>query len=336
MNMRRLLGYVAVALMLLSCGNEGGRFRLEGRLRNMNYGEFWVYSPDEGFDGIDTIKVRNSRFAYEWDLRQPATLVVIFPNYSEQPVFAEPGATVNIKGDATHLKELTISGTDDNKEMTKLRMNLNKLMPPEIPGAVETFIREHPASVVGRYLVSRYFILSADADYRKAAKLVGLMLNEDPKNVHLLRMKEKLSKVQGGSMKSKCPAFNTVDVKGTKVTEKVLNGEVNVVTAWASWSYRSNDQQRRLRLLKKKHGDKLAALSICLDGRPADCKERILRDSIRWPNVCDGQLWNTPLLAKFGLADVPDNVVMDGKGRVVARSLEPKELEEKIEAMLKD
>jgi len=41
-------------------------------------------------------------------------------------------------------------------------------------------------------------------------------------------------------------------------------------------------------------------------------------------------------LAKFGLADVPDNVVMDGKGRVVARSLEPKELEEKIEAMLKD
>ena len=46
-------------LLLASCGAESGKFRLEGRLRNMNQGEFWVFSPDGAIDGINTIKVRD-------------------------------------------------------------------------------------------------------------------------------------------------------------------------------------------------------------------------------------------------------------------------------------
>ena len=91
-------------LFLTSCGVDSDRFRLEGRLRNMNQGEFWVYSMDGDMDGIDTIPVREGRFSYEMPLRSPSTLIVIFPNYSEQPVFAEPGEVVKIKGDASHLR----------------------------------------------------------------------------------------------------------------------------------------------------------------------------------------------------------------------------------------
>ena len=127
------------ALLLTACGVDSEKFRIEGRLRNINQGEFWVYSPDGGIDGMDTMQVRNGRFSYETTLRIPATFVIVFPNYSEQPVFAEPGEKVEIKGDATHLKEMLIKGTDDNDDMTKLRMELNRLMPPEIPGAVAAF-----------------------------------------------------------------------------------------------------------------------------------------------------------------------------------------------------
>ena len=96
--------------MMVACGTESGKFRLEGRLRNINQGEFWVYSLDGGLVGIDTIPVRNGRFAYEMDLYDQSTLMLVFPNYSEQPVFAKSGATVTIKGDATHMKEMIIEG----------------------------------------------------------------------------------------------------------------------------------------------------------------------------------------------------------------------------------
>jgi hypothetical protein len=331
----RLLAFLATALLLCSCSSDSGRFRIEGRLRNMNFGEFWVYSPDGGFEGIDTIKVRNSRFEYEWNLQRPATLVVIFPNFSEQPVFAEPHATVEMKGDATHLKELTIEGTDDNEEMTKLRMNLNKLMPPEIPAAVAAFVSEHPTSPVSRYLLYRYFEQPREADYATAAKLAVLLMNADPQNEHLKKRRNQFINLQHGALKSKCPPFTVTDVKGRRVTEKIFSGKVSVVTAWASWSYRSTDQQRRLQMLKEDYGDDLAVLSICVDGRPDDCKNRVERDSLKWSTICDGRMWDTPLLARFGMADVPANVVIDRKGRVVARNLEPRALEDKLKAMLK-
>ena len=112
--MKRLLPFYLFTLLLLSCGVDGDKFRLEGRLRNMHMGEFWVYSTDGVINGIDTISVREGRFAYEVELRSPTTLIVIFPNYSEQPVFAKPGEVVEIKGDASHMREMVINGTDDN------------------------------------------------------------------------------------------------------------------------------------------------------------------------------------------------------------------------------
>lgn len=333
----RYVAFLLVAMLLTACGGDSGKFKLEGRLRNINQGEFWVYSTDGGIAGFDTIAVRNGRFSYEIELRSPSTLVVVFPNYSEQPVFAEPGENVHIKGDATHLKEMIIEGTVDNEYMTELRMELNETAPPDIPKVVSAYIREHLESPTSLYLLNRYFLLTRTPDYQQALKLVDLMLKERPDNGELIELQKQLKALQGGALKSKLPAFTATDVKGGKVTEKALKAKLNVVSVWASWSYSSTDQQRRLKTLKDKYGDKLGIVSICIDGRPADCKQRVQRDSLKWSTVCDGRMWNTPLLAKFGLADVPANLIIDEKGVVIERNLQPQKLEERVnDLMLKN
>ena len=333
----RYVAFLLVAMLLTACGGDSGKFKLEGRLRNINQGEFWVYSTDGGIAGFDTIAVRNGRFSYEIELRSPSTLVVVFPNYSEQPVFAEPGENVHIKGDATHLKEMIIEGTDDNEYMTELRMELNETAPPDVPKVVSAYIREHLESPASIYLLNRYFLLTRTPDYQQALKLVDLMLKERPDNGELIELQKQLKALQGGALKSKLPAFTATDVKGGKVTEKALKAKLNVVSVWASWSYSSTDQQRRLKTLKDKYGDKLGIVSICIDGRPADCKQRVQRDSLKWSTVCDGRMWNTPLLAKFGLADVPANLIIDEKGVVIERNLQPQKLEERVnDLMLKN
>ena len=333
----RYVAFLLVALLLTACGGDSGKFKLEGRLRNINQGEFWVYSTDGGIAGFDTIAVRNGRFSYEIELRTPTTLVVVFPNYSEQPVFAEPGEKVHIKGDATHLKEMIIEGTDDNERMTELRMELNETAPPDIPKVVSNYIREHLESPASIYLLNRYFLLTSTPDYLQALKLVDLMLKETPDNGQLIALQKQLKNLQGGALKSKLSAFTATDVKGGKVTEKALKAKLNVVYVWATWSYSSIEQQNRLRMLKKKYGDKLGLLGICLDGRPAACKLLVERDSLKWSNVCDGRMWDTPLLAKFGLADVPANLIIDEKGVVIERNLLPQKLEERVnELMLKN
>ena len=333
--MKQLLGLFLAGVLLASCGVDSERFRIEGRLRNINQGEFWVYSPYGGIDGIDTMQVRNGRFSYETTLRVPAVFIIVFPNYSEQPVFAEPGEKVEIKGDATHLKEMVIKGTDDNDDMTRLRMELNRLMPPEIPEAVAAYIRKHPDSHISMYLLQRYFILDANPDYKKAYELVTLMAKEQPDNGQLTKWKKDLEGLRQGMIKGRLPSFSATDVKGRSVSQSDLKAKVNVVSVWASWNFQSLDIQRRLLKQKKEYGSQLGVLSICLDGSPADCKKRVERDSIPWKTVCDGQVWQTPLLTKLGLADVPSNMLIDQQGIIKARDLNPQKIEEEINKLMK-
>jgi hypothetical protein len=58
------------------------------------------------------------------------------------------------------------------------------------------------------------------------------------------------------------------------------------------------------------------------------------RDSVKWSTICDGRMWNTPLLAKFGLADVPANLIADEKGTIVERNLQPQKMEEQIDQLM--
>lgn len=122
---RGLKGSLILSMLILlsSCGGRSGHFRIEGRFRSFNQGEFYIYNSTSAAVDIDTIKVSDGRFAYEIPLEEKATFLIVFPNYSEQVVFGEPGATVKIKGDASHLKEMEITGTGDNKQMTNFRLN---------------------------------------------------------------------------------------------------------------------------------------------------------------------------------------------------------------------
>ena len=320
-------------MLLTGCGVDGDRFRLEGRFRNMNQGEFWVYCMDGGANGVDTIQVRNGRFAYETTLRTPSTFVIIFPNFSELPVFAIPGKTVTLKGDVSHLKEIAINGTDANDDMTKLRMELNKLMPPEVPGAIERFIKENPESQACSYLLQHYFLQVPEPEYKKAYELVGVMLKENPEDGILMRWQKELKALRNDMRNGKVPAFSATDVKGRSVSQNDLKSKVNVLTVWASLNFQSIDTQRRLQPLKKTYGDKLSIVSVCLDGDIKDCKKRIERDSIQWKNICDGRMWQSPVLAKLGVGSLPANWIVNDKGVIIEHNLDPHQMETKIKEL---
>ena len=330
-----ILGVLA-GMMLSACGSDSGKFKLQGRFRNINQAQFFIYSPDGGFEGIDTINVREGRFAYEAELRDAATFVIVFPNYSEQPVFAKPGASVSIKGDASHMKEMTILGTRENEQMTTFRMELNDVMPPDVPKTVAAFIKENPESAVSIYLLKRYLVYAPQASLKQAYDLASMLLEHNPDNGQLIQLKKQLAAAYGGALKTQLPRFEATDVAGKRVSEASLRGRVGVITAWASWNYQSTDMQRRLKSLKQKHGDRLAVVSICIDGNPKECRRQVVeRDSLKWPTVCDGLMWQTPLVQKMGFTTLPANIIVDKGGTIVERNLQPQQLEEKVNQLLK-
>lgn len=322
-------------LSLCSCGAKSGHFRIEGRFTNFNQGEFYIYSTEGRTDGIDTIKVADGRFSYDIPLEDKSTFIIVFPNFSEQAVFGESGTTVKINGDASHLKEMEITGTTDNEKMTAFRLNANRLSPPEVIKAVENFVKENPASPAGIYLIDKYLIKTVQPDYAKAYSLIGLIVKADPDNGRASKLKKQLESLKASSVGGKLSDFYAKDVNEHNVRRSDLNGKVNVINVWSSWSYDSQNVLRKLRTMRKEYGKDLGVLSICIDARPQDCKKRVERDSIVWPVICDGKMWDTPLLKKFGLATVPGSLITDGSGKIIARNPNEQQMKEKIESILK-
>lgn len=333
--MKKFLFYLLTLVLLTGCGPEGSKFRLAGRLRNINLGQFLVYSPDGGFVGIDTIKVQNGRFSYEREVRKDVTLILVFPNFSEQAVFASPGEEVEIKGDATHLKEMTIKGTDENDELTKLRTRLNKLTPPEIPAAVAQYIEEEPTSIVSIYLLDKYFVNAKTPDYVEAQRLAGLMLKANPDNGRLRKLKTQLDGLKNSRLQAMLPVVSAKDLDDKQVSTNQLKGKVGVISTWATWNYPSTDVQRRLRKLQKKYPQNLSLISICMDGDKRECKKRVERDSLMWSVICDGQMFQNQMVQQLGLFVIPSMIVTNKQGKIIARDLEPNKVEEELEKLLK-
>jgi len=316
--MKRIVLFLLLVLILISCGTRSGHFKMEGRFLHMNQGELYVYSPDGGIDGLDTIKIEAGRFAYEIPCSKPATLVIIFPNYSVQPIFAESGGSVEVKADASHLKEMEVKGTDDNELMTKFRKQIANSSPPdELKYAIQ-FIKDHPESTVSVYLLNRYLIQTETPDYKQAANLLKILLKEQPENVTLGRLQRQISGLGTLRVGDKLPNFTTKDINGKLINNATLANQTIIISTWAAWSYESLDFQRALNDAVK--AGKIAALGISVDANPKEVRQALKNDDITFPNVCDGKMLSTPLLKTFGLTTVPDNIVVRN-GKIIERGI---------------
>ena len=322
-----------LSLLTSSCGSNDKRFHLEGNFKNINQGEFYLYELDHGIK--DTISVKDGHFVYDIPIEDTLTFALLFPNYSEIPIFAHPGAKVKIKGDVSHLKETKVKGTDENESMTAFRLEVSEMTPPEAQKHARQQIENNPESPINAYLLRRYFILGPDADYHEAARLCKLMGKAHPNNIIINRLYYQLAGLKNKNDMGKMPRFSAIDTKGDTITENNLKATANLVIVWASWSFNSQNIIHQLSRLKRTYNKDLAILSICIDASPDEGKQVLARDSIQWPNICDGKLWDSQLLKTFGLSAVPSNMLYDGKGNAIGRNMPFVDLEKEIAKLVK-
>jgi hypothetical protein len=240
-----------------------------------------------------------------------------------------------MEGDASHLREVTVTGTKDNDRLTDFRLRVADKTPPEAEKEAAEFIKDNPASPGCLYVLNRYFLLKASPDYKKTVGLLDAMAKASPGNLQLQELKKRAQGLKSLKVGSVLPDFSAVTTTGSRITKADLWGDVNVISTWTSWSYDSQGIQRQLRKLRKEFGSRLQLVSICLDGNTNECKQTMKRDSITWSVVCDGKMWQTPIVSQLGINAIPDNIVTDKNGKIIARGLPLTELQKEIEKKLK-
>ncbi|MBR1389463.1 MAG: DUF4369 domain-containing protein [Prevotella sp.] len=331
---RKVFPLCLLAVFLCACGVEDGHFVMRGEFKSFNQGELYIYNIDGTQHKLDTIPVINGRFTYQAAIDEPTTYVLVFPNFSELPILGESGKEVTVEGDASHLKEMEVKGTDENKLLTAFRLQTNQQTPPEARQTAAQFIKDHPQSAASMYILNKYFIQTTTPDYGQALELLELIAKDKPAS-QFNTLKKQLDGLRNFKAGGTLPRFTATDINGRRVSNADLTARVNVINTWASWNYDSQNSLRKLKRLEMEHAGQIKVVSICLDANLKDCRRGLDRDSIKWSCICDGRMWETPTLAQLGLYFVPDNIITDSRGKILAHSLSTNEIDRKIEELLR-
>lgn len=300
-SLRWFAASLCLLLLLASCMDKQ-TFRIKGEFEHLQQAELYIYSPDGGLNSIDTIEVKEGRFIWETTLTDDATFYIIYPNFSEQPVFGHPGVEVKLKADANQLKMTSLSGTEDNEDLTDFRLATANLSEEQLTATMRHYIQQYPGTSVSVLLQRQLTVRNASLSrLHKGQTLPDFVLPPD----HLTEGDDTITLEKSPTL----PHHTTL-----------RNGQPLLI---AFWWYQSRDINYQLHQAIERTRDydkahRFQALSINMDVSAATYLTLCRQDTIHWPSRCYQQGWDTPIVREFAIRTLPFYILTDDKLRIIA------------------
>jgi len=202
---------------------------------------------------------------------------------------------------------------------------------------IHQFAIDHPASYISLYYLDKEangVLANYETTYPYFSKLspevqatpLGKQLGE-----RLLAVKGKLTDQPYLDFVSTTP-----DGKQLSLKEVISKNKYTLVDFWASWCgpcRKENPNVVKAFNAFKENG--FTVLSVSLDEDAAKWKAAIEKDGMPWYHVSSLKGWKEPAVALYNIHAIPQNVLVDGQGKVVATNLRAETLYHKIQEVTK-
>lgn len=130
--------------------------------------------------------------------------------------------------------------------------------------------------------------------------------------------------------------FTQNNTKGAPVTLASLKGKYVLLDFWASWCMPCRmDNPNLLKIYNKFRDSNFEILAVSLDNDRGRWIKAIKQDGLPWIQVSDLTGRKNPVAEAYGITGIPQNFLIDPDGKILARNLHDKDLEEALEKYLK-
>lgn len=221
----------------------------------------------------------------------------------------------------------------DEAGMKKLEARFEELEASH-KAIMRKFLADDPKSPIGMYvlnLVAGYELNPADVEPIYNALSKEARATPSGKQFgYRLELEKKLAPGQ--------PAitFSQNDTEGKPVTLTSFQGKYVLIDFWASWCGPCRAENPNVVNAFNKYKDKgFTVLGVSFDENKEKWVDAIKKDELTWTQVSDLKGWNNEVGKLYGIRAIPQNLLLDPQGKIVAKNLRGEDLDSKLAELFK-
>jgi thiol-disulfide isomerase/thioredoxin len=134
----------------------------------------------------------------------------------------------------------------------------------------------------------------------------------------------------------KSPSITQLNLNGEPYALSDLKGKYVLIDFWASWCPPCREENPKLVKTYTEFKEKnFEILGVSFDREFDAWAKAVKDDNLTWKHVSDLQGWNNSAGQAYGVKAIPQNILVDPEGKVVARNLHGEDLNNKLKEILK-
>lgn len=319
-----------LAMQLKELTAESG-FTISGRIEGIEEGKISLeLLLANGKKELIKSKVVNGFFEFSGKVERTCMAIIYLPSSIGEISFFMNNENIEITGKSDNLEKIAIKGSASNDEFLQIANRCNRQKNPM--QCLMNYVNENKSSVYSPFIVTSYL-----APYLKTSELreIYSTLEGEAKNMYQYDLlgKHILELDKEEQVGEKIRNFTLENTKSESVSlmDIAQKNKYTLIHFWASWDNKSLMQIKDLRQLYKRFKkDGLEIVSVSLDDSKTAWKNTISVEKMNWVNLSDLKRWSSVIVKLFDLTYIPQNILIDSKGNIIAKNLNMDEISERL------